>query len=118
MQHDWPLLLTDGGKERASIRRYGDALLFGGPKGDLLWRSIGKSLAPGVESAGGAGAEKHPFTIGRPRREGTGTLPRSHLSPDRASIQRSQPAGDPGTVHFHNEDPLAVRRGVGAVRHA
>src|SRR5215469_5059789 len=61
-------------------------------------------------------AEIHPFSIRRPRRRGTFSF-WAYLAARRVAIQWDHAARLPHGIHFHDQRPLTVRRGIGKVHH-
>ena len=85
----------------------------------MLRLSIGKALAPDMETATGAGTKVHPRLIRRPSHVGARGSRRSNRFAGGAGIEGDKPAGQPATVvHLYDEQPLAVGRKRRAVGHA
>src|SRR5216683_7907924 len=61
-------------------------------------------------------SEIHPLSIRRPSRRCALPL-RTYLTAGRAAIEWNQAARLPGWIHFDNQSPLAIGRGVRIVRH-
>src|SRR5262245_19452855 len=105
--------------KRPSIRSQNDSFFLGGGRSDLVQVSIGKTLAPDVETASRVRREIHPVPVGRPRRTGALAGNRPHRLAGRTSIEGNQAARQPpSVVHLDHEDPFMVRRKIGAVSHA
>src|SRR5262245_7709774 len=105
--------------KRPSIRSQNDSFFFGGGGSDLVRVSLGKALAPDVETASHVRREIHPVPVGRPRRIGALAGNRPHRLAGRTSVERNQAARQPPSgVHLDHQDPFVVRGKIGAVSHA
>ena len=113
------LFTTHRSDKRPSIRSENDSFFFGGGRCDLVWVSIGKALAPDVETASSVRREIHPTPVGRPRRIGALAGNRPHRMAGRMFVERDQAAGQPPSrVHLGYQYGFVVGRKIGAVGHA
>ena len=114
---DRALTHADRRNQRTAVGRDSHAILFRRAGSDLLRLPIREPLAPQMMIAVNLDAEIHPFSIRRPGCRGAFPF-RAYLPAGRAAIQRNHAARLPDGIHFQDENPFTVRRGVGKVHHA
>lgn len=118
MHPDGAFLDARRGHQAAAIGRNGDAFFFGCTGGELFGRAVGKALAPDVKSVSRIGAEIHGFAIGAPTRIRATCRVWTRGPAGRTAVKGNYTARHPaGSIHFRKQNPFAVRRRPGSMRH-